>query len=66
MEFADKLIYARAKLNISQMEMAKLLNVAYQTINRWERGKVKPTRKAEIQFNELCKKITSFLMKRMA
>ena len=54
MEFKDKLLYVRAKLNLSQTELAKALGVSFQTINRWERNKVKPTEKAKIQFGEFC------------
>ncbi|MCI6014088.1 MAG: helix-turn-helix domain-containing protein [Coprobacillus sp.] len=54
MEFKYKLIYARAKLNMSQTDLAKALGVSFQTINRWENGKVTPTKKAEIQFDEFC------------
>ena len=49
MEFKDKLIAARAKLNLSQEAMARALDVSFATINRWERGK-----KAELRFNEFC------------
>ena len=48
MEFKDKILYVRAKLNISQMELANKLNVSFSTINRWKTGKVMPTRKAEL------------------
>lgn len=53
MEFKDKLIAARAKLNLSQEAMARALDVSFATINRWERGKTNPTKKAELRFNEL-------------
>lgn len=45
MEFKDKLIAARAKLNLSQEAMARALDVSFATINRWERGKTNPTKK---------------------
>lgn len=48
MEFKDKILYVRAKLNISQMELANKLNVSFSTINRWETGKVMPTRKSKL------------------
>lgn len=54
MEFKDKLIVARAKLNLSQEAMARTLDVSFATINRWERGKTNPTKKAELRFNEFC------------
>lgn len=33
---------------MTQEEFAKLLGVSFATINRWEIGKVMPTRKAEL------------------
>lgn len=55
MEFKEKILFARAKLNLSQMDLAKELGVACQTINRWELGKVSPTKKAEYAFELYCK-----------
>ena len=55
MEFKDKLLYVRAILNISQTELANKLNVSFATINRWETGKVTPTKKAELSFELFCK-----------
>lgn len=37
------------------MDLAKELGVAFQTINRWELGKVSPTKKAEYAFELYCK-----------
>lgn len=54
MEYKDKLLYVRAKLNLSQTELSKALGVSFQTINRWERKKVRPTEKARIQFDQFC------------
>ena len=48
MEFKEKVLFVRAKLNLSQMDMAKELGVSFQTVNRWELGKVSP-KKNEIQ-----------------
>lgn len=33
----------RAKLDLSQEELAKLLNVSFVSVNRWETGKHEPT-----------------------
>lgn len=33
----------RAKLDLSQDELAKLLNVSFVSVNRWETGKHEPT-----------------------
>jgi len=56
MKFKDKLVYARARLDFSQSELAKELNVSLPTISRWENGKVNPTKKAKVVFMQFCKK----------
>ena len=33
----------RAKLDLSQEDLAKLLNVSFMSVNRWENGKHEPT-----------------------
>lgn len=55
MEFMEKVLYARAKLNLTQKELGEKLHVSLGTINRWETGKVQPTKKALYAFNQLCK-----------
>ena len=54
MEFKDKVIYARAKLKMTQAVLAKELGVSFATINRWENGTTRPTKTAIINFNEFC------------
>ncbi|MCL1830643.1 MAG: helix-turn-helix domain-containing protein [Oscillospiraceae bacterium] len=56
MEFSEKIKYVRGKLNISQEDLARALNVSYATINRWENSKNKPVRMAQVAFNDFCKK----------
>lgn len=56
MDIKEILIKLRAHLNISQTELANLLNVSYVTISRWENGKVRPTKKALYIIKDLCKK----------
>lgn len=56
MEFKDKLVFARAKLDLSQAELAKELNVSLPTVSRWENGKVNPTKKAKVVFMQFSKK----------
>lgn len=55
LEFKDKLVFARAKLNLSQADLAKQLNVSLPTVSRWENGKVNPTKKAIVVFSQFCK-----------
>ena len=45
----------RDKLIISQEQLAKLLEVSFATINRWENGHTEPTIKAKRKLFELCK-----------
>lgn len=54
MDFSEQITLARAKLNLSQEALAKQLNVSFATVNRWEQGRNKPTRKAMIFFKEFC------------
>ena len=54
MEFSEKVLFVRAKLNLSQTELAEKLNVSFATINRWETGKTKPSKKAIISFRIFC------------
>ena len=56
MEFSEKIKYVREKLNISQEDLARALNVSYATINRWENSKNKPVRMAQVAFGDFCKK----------
>lgn len=45
----------REKLMVSQVEMAKLLDVSFTSINRWENGKTTPVYIARRKIVELCK-----------
>ena len=54
MEFSKKIRYVRERLNISQEDLARALNVSFATINRWENTKNKPVRMARVAFDEFC------------
>lgn len=54
MTFAEKVKFVRAKLLISQTELAKLVGVSFPTINRWESGKLEPTFLSEKKFEKFC------------
>src|SRR3546814_13461074 len=49
----------RARLNLSQEELADRLNVSYATINRWEAGKSKPQRAQRDAIEALASEIRS-------
>lgn len=55
MAFKDKVLHVRAKLDLTQKELGELLHVSLGTVNRWETGKVQPTKKALCAFNQLCR-----------
>lgn len=44
----------RERLILSQEDFAKLLDVSFSTVNRWETGKYEPTIKAKRKIIELC------------
>lgn len=56
MEFKEKLCYVRALLNLTQTQLAEELNVSFVTLNRWESGKFKPSKKGLYSFNIFCEK----------
>ncbi len=43
-DYPATIIKLRAKLDLSQMELASLLGVSFTSVNRWENGKYEPTR----------------------
>ena len=45
----------RAKLNISQQELADMLGVSFPSVNRWENGHYEPTIIAKVKLEELFK-----------
>lgn len=53
--YAKALIELRSKLNISQTELAALLNVSYPSVNRWENDKTIPIKIARVRIEKLCK-----------
>ena len=55
MEFSEQIRFVREKLNMSQEDLARALNVSYATINRWENKKTKPIKMAQSAFTIFCK-----------
>ena len=45
----------RKKNDLTQEALADRLGVTYQSISRWENGKVQPTKKAKYAFEQFCK-----------
>jgi len=52
--FAEKIKKVRKQLVLSQENFAHELGVSFATINRWENGKVSPSRLALKQFKLFC------------
>ena len=56
MEYSEKIKYVRKKLNMSQEDLARVLNVSFTSINRWENAKTKPIKMARAVFNDFCER----------
>ena len=54
-DYADGILQLRAKLNLSQEELAKILGVSYISVNRWENDKYAPTKLVKVKLNKLFK-----------
>lgn len=53
--YQKALILLRAKLNISQHELADLLKVSYPSVSRWENGHFEPAKIAKVRLVQLLK-----------
>ena len=53
MNWAENIKKLRNKMLLTQQELAKLLSVAYVSINRWENGVHEPTMKAKRKLMKL-------------
>ena len=52
-DYADGILKLRAKLNLSQEELAKLLGVSFMSVNRWENDKYAPTKLVKVRLLQL-------------
>ena len=57
-EFRDLVKSVRKQLELSQEDLARELGVSFATVNRWENGKVKPSKLAKARLDEFCAKMT--------
>ena len=55
MNWAENIKKLRNKMLLTQQELAKLLNVAYVSISKWENGVFELTMKAKIALMKLFK-----------
>lgn len=53
--YQKALILLRAKLNISQHELADLLKASYPSASRWENGHFEHTKIAKVRLEQLLK-----------
>ena len=55
MDYSKILIKIRAKLNLSQNDLGRMMGVSFSTINRWENNKSIPSRKHVCILENICK-----------
>jgi len=53
-DYPATIIKVRAKLNLSQAELAEMLSVSFASVNRWENGKYEPTRLVKEKIRLIC------------
>lgn len=51
--YSKAILELRSKLNISQLELAKMLGVSFQSVNRWENGHFEPTKIVKVRLLKL-------------
>lgn len=56
MKYSKALKIIREKLFLTQKELAELLDVSFETINRWENEKFNPSMKMKKRIHEICRK----------
>ena len=54
-DYPATIIEVRATLNLSQVELAEVLDVSFASVNRWENGKYEPTRLVKEKIRLICK-----------
>ncbi len=63
MKFNEKLVMLRKQNNLSQEQLAEQLNVARQTVSKWELGETTPEMDKLIKMSEIFKNSLDELMK---
>lgn len=51
--YAEPILKLRAKLNLSQQELANMLGTSFASVNRWENEHFEPTVIAKVKLKEL-------------
>ena len=55
LDYSKAVLELRSKLNISQHELANLLLVSFQSVNRWENGHFEPTKIVKVRLEKMLK-----------
>ena len=55
MNYPEIIKKLRAKLLVTQTELAELLGCSFSSVNRWEKGHHEPTMKAKRKIMQSCK-----------
>ena len=53
-DYAARIKQYRARLGLTQAELATRLGVSFATVNRWENGRTVPSKLAQRQFELFC------------
>ena len=62
MEFKERLKELRLSKNLSQMQLAKKLNISQSAIAKWELGKTEPTASAIITLANFFGETTDYIL----
>ena len=62
MEFKDRLKELRTAKNLSQMQLANLLQISQSAIAKWELGKTEPTASAIITLAKFFNETTDYIL----
>ena len=60
LSYSDAILKLRTKLNVSQEELAKIMNVSFVSVNRWENGHFEPTKLQKEKLKEMFNKYNIF------
>ena len=55
LSYSEAILKLRTKLNVSQEELAKIMNVSFVSVNRWENGHFEPTKLQKERLKEMFK-----------
>ena len=53
--YGHLILRLRSELDITQVELASMLNIAFATVNRWENNRKVPSKRHAMQIEKLCK-----------